>query len=70
MGIGGIGMLQNLFATATPRDPRAARLGIIEFLRAQIIIRRRIADISDKDAKNNDLKKVNISLAAFSSWAS
>ncbi|KAI4267790.1 MAG: hypothetical protein L6R38_008093 [Xanthoria sp. 2 TBL-2021] len=69
LGIGGIGMLQNLFAAGTPRSPAAANLHLTRFLRAPTIIGRRGLEGANEgadEAVREDEKK----LATLASWTS
>ncbi|KAL8831330.1 MAG: hypothetical protein Q9191_000917 [Dirinaria sp. TL-2023a] len=69
MGIGGIGMLQNLLAAAKPRSPATANVHTTRYSRAAIIIGLR-------DSRNNspgaeeDPVKAEESLAAVVAWIS
>lgn len=69
IGIGGIGMLQNVFAAGTPREPGASNLHMTRFSRAPTIIGRREKYRDDIDAKvdlDEDLKE----LTDVSAWVS
>ncbi|KAI0838238.1 hypothetical protein F5Y06DRAFT_287346 [Hypoxylon sp. FL0890] len=68
VGIGGIGMLQNIFAAGTPRKPEASNLHLARFSRAPTIIGRREHYEDDTDCKINledDLEQ----LADVALWA-
>jgi hypothetical protein len=68
VGIGGIGMLQNVFAAGTYRKPSASNFHITKFSRASTIIGERESYEDDEDANVNpeeDLKN----LADISKWA-
>ncbi|KAI1479021.1 hypothetical protein F4774DRAFT_141496 [Daldinia eschscholtzii] len=69
VGIGGIGMLQNIFAAGTPREPETSNLHISRFPRVSTIIGRRENYQDDEDC-NVDLAKDLEELADIASWAS
>ncbi|KAI1762824.1 hypothetical protein GGR53DRAFT_400198 [Hypoxylon sp. FL1150] len=69
IGIGAIGMLQNVFAAGTPRESGASNLHMTRFSRAPTIIGRRENYRDDTDAKvdlDEDLKE----LTDIAVWAS
>ncbi|KAI0137494.1 hypothetical protein BJ170DRAFT_606089 [Xylariales sp. AK1849] len=67
--IGGIGMLQNVFAAGTSRKPAASNFHITKFSRAPTIIGRREDYADDPDVKV-DLEETLERLADISTWAS
>lgn len=67
VAIGGIGMLQNVFAAGTTRAPSASRIPITKFSRAPTIIGRRGAcpDVDDSDINlEKDIEEVKDVLAS------
>lgn len=69
VGIGVIGMLQNIFAAGTPREPGASNFHVTEFSRAPTIIGRRKDYKDDADA-NVNLEEDIENLTDISRWAS
>jgi hypothetical protein len=68
VGIGGIGMLQNVFAAGTSRKPSASNFHIAKFSRAPTIIGKRESYEDDEDA-NVNLDEDFKNLADISKWA-
>ncbi|KAI1075793.1 hypothetical protein F5B20DRAFT_373581 [Whalleya microplaca] len=66
--VGGIGMLQNVFAAGKPRESGASDLHITPFVRAPVIIGKRGCYKDDPDA-NVDLEADMEGLADVNSWA-
>ncbi|KAI1407755.1 hypothetical protein F5Y13DRAFT_205672 [Hypoxylon sp. FL1857] len=69
VGIGAIGMLQNIFAAGTPRQPETSNFHISRFSRAPTIIGRREDYEDDPDSKVN-LEEDLEQLADIAVWAS
>lgn len=69
VGIGCIGMLQNVFAAGVPRKPGASNFNLTAFSRARTIIGRRGTYIDDLDA-TVDLEEDLRELSDISLWAS
>ncbi|KAF3059525.1 hypothetical protein GL218_04504 [Daldinia childiae] len=69
VGIGSIGMLQNVFAAGTPREPGASDFHITRFSRVSTIIGRRKDYRDDMDCKV-DMEEALEELADIASWAS
>ena len=69
IGIGGIGMLQNLLAAAKPRSPATANVHTTYYSRAATIIGRREC-CEDNTGTEQDLEEAEDSLAAVAAWVS
>ena len=69
IGIGGIGMLQNILAAAKPRSPATANVHTTRYSRAAIIIGLRNSYDYSTGAEK-DVKKAEDSLAAVVAWIS
>ncbi|KAI0122179.1 hypothetical protein F4814DRAFT_201524 [Daldinia grandis] len=67
VGIGGIGMLQNIFAAGTPREPGASNFHIAKSSRVSTIVGRRENYEDDMDCKV-DLEEVSKELADVALW--
>lgn len=69
IGIGGLGMLQNVFAAGVSREPGASNFHLTKFRRAPTIIGRRQSYRDDADA-TVDLEEDMRGLADLNIWAS
>jgi hypothetical protein len=69
IGIGGIGMLQNVLAAGASREPAASNIHLTKFRRAPTIIGRRQGYRDDSDA-NVNLQQDLQELAELDMWAS
>lgn len=69
IGIGGLGMLQNIVAAGVSREPRASNFHLTKFRRAPTIIGRRQGYRDEADA-NVNLEKDLQALASLDIWAS
>lgn len=69
IGIGGLGMLQNIFAAGAFREPSASNFHMTKFSRAPTIIGKRHSYKDDEDAEV-DLNEALSGLQELSEWAS
>ncbi|ETS75085.1 hypothetical protein PFICI_13569 [Pestalotiopsis fici W106-1] len=69
IGIGAIGMLQNIYAAGTTRQPETSDFHLTPFARAQIIVGRRGPFVDETDA-NVDLEEDCQNLSDLSAWVS
>ena len=67
IGIGGIGMLQNIYAAGKARDPRTANIHLTKFARMPTIIGKRQFFKDDNDSDIN-LEKAEADLSGLSEW--
>ncbi|KXJ87502.1 hypothetical protein Micbo1qcDRAFT_215920 [Microdochium bolleyi] len=69
IGIGGLGMLQNVLAAGAPRTPAASGFHLRRFERASVIMGRRESYVDDP-SDLVDLQRTDAELAELSAWAS
>lgn len=67
VGIGGIGMLQNVYAAGKVRDPSASDFHLKKFTRMPTIIGKRQGFTDDSDA-HVDLQEASIGISDLSEW--
>ncbi|KAL9113111.1 MAG: hypothetical protein Q9227_002723 [Pyrenula ochraceoflavens] len=69
VGIGGVGMLQNVFAAGVPREPGASNFHLTDFSRSPVILGKREYQEDDEDA-NVNLEESVQQLTDVSVWVS